>query len=102
MKGKHGHKGHHHGKHHRAEGGGMPMKVSGNPDVFKEAEEKHKHGGKVGKKKHHGMHPEGHGSKHRHDRPRRRAGGRVGSDKSPLSSAHHGGKAGEMHAGEPD
>jgi len=54
------------------------------------------------KKKHHEMHPEGHGSKHRHDRPRRKSGGRVGSDKSPLSSAHHSTKAGDMAGGQPD
>lgn len=101
MKGKH--HGHHHGhKKHKAEGGRTEMKVSGNPDVFKEAEER-KHGGKVHKgKKHHEMEPEGHKAKHRHDRPKRRAGGRVGSDKSPLSSAHHGGSAGEREHGQAD
>ena len=92
MKGKHGEK-----KHHRAEGGRIGMKVSGNPDVFKEAEEK-KHGGKV--KKHVGA-AEGKMAKHRRDR-KRASGGRVGSDKSPLSSAHHGGKAGERAGGHAD
>jgi hypothetical protein len=31
---------------------------------------------------------EGAKSKHRMDRPRRASGGRVGSDKNPMSSAH--------------
>lgn len=50
-------------------------------NVIKEAMEK-KHGGKVVDK------PEGKKSKARMDkRPRRASGGRVGSDKSPFSSA---------------
>lgn len=91
-----------HHKHHRKDGGRTEMKVSGNPDVFKEAEDKHgtekKHGGKV---KHHGKHKRAAGGKvlglmtggavrPRLDRPGRKRGGRVGSDTSPLSSAHHG------------
>jgi hypothetical protein len=80
----------------------MPDKVSGNPKVFEEAHEKHAKGGKVGKKKHHRMHPEGHMAKHRHDRPRRARGGHVGSDKNPMSSAHHGGHAGERKGGAAD
>jgi hypothetical protein len=78
-----GHKSHHHGKH-KASGGRTEMKVSGNPDVFKEAEEKKK-GGRVGKHvgSIHGKHPA-----HRMDRPGRKSGGRVGADRSPLSSAH--------------
>jgi hypothetical protein len=72
------------GKRGRKAGGSVPMKVSGNPNVIKEAEEK-KRGGKVGKHvgKIHGGHPA-----HRMDRPGRKSGGRVGADKSPLSSAH--------------
>jgi len=97
----------HHEKH-KASGGRTEMKVSGNPDVFKEAEGKEsydegderKRGGKV--KKMRGMMPEGKKAKHRMDRPKRKSGGRVGSDRSPLSSAHHGGKAPEMARGEPD
>jgi hypothetical protein len=55
-------------------------------NVVKEAEEK-KHGGRV-KKEVEKM--EGAKSKHRMDkRPRRASGGRVGSDKSPFSSAHN-------------
>ena len=83
------------------------MKVSGNPDVFKEAEGKEsydkgderKRGGKVKKKE---MHAEGEKSKHRMDRPRRARGGGVGADRNPLSSAHRGGKAGEDAGHEPD
>lgn len=97
----------------------MPEKVSGNPEVFKEAREEHKHGGRVGKKhhgkkhrkhggkvEHHGKHremgPEGEMAKHRMDRPRRARGGGVGADKRPFSSAHHSTSAGEMKGGEPD
>lgn len=125
-----GHKGHHHKhgghvdghhdgehhKHHRRAGGRTEMKVSGNPDVFKEAEEK-KHGGKV---KHKGKHHRASGGKvlglmtggavrPRLDRPGRKRGGRVGADRSPLSSAHHGHadghespKSGDTYGGTPD
>ncbi len=116
--GHHEHKGHkgHKGHHHRKHGGRTEMHVSGNPDVFKEAEGKEsyakgdekKHGGRA---KHHGKH---HGKHHRAaggpvkapgvalglmtgggvrprlDKPGRKAGGRVGADRSPLSSAHKG------------
>lgn len=99
MKGKHGHK-----KHRRDGGARVDMKVSGNPDVFKEADER-KHGGKV-KKKELG-HAEGKMAKHRRDRAHggkahRAKGGKLGSDKSPLSSAHHGGSAEERAGGQPD
>jgi hypothetical protein len=97
----------HHGKH-KARGGGAEhggeghekhMVASGNPNVIKEAEE-HKKGGKVGKhKKHHrakggpvtktvGLMTGG-AVRPRLDRPGRKSGGRVGSDTSPLTSAHH-------------
>ena len=56
------------------------MKVSGNPNVFKEAKARKK-GGKV-------CAPEGGMAKMRKDRPRRASGGKVGSDKNPFSSAH--------------
>jgi hypothetical protein len=90
-------------KHHRASGGGLPMKAAGNPNVFKEAEKKgeggsRKHGGKV-----HKMH--GAMSRHRLDRPGRKRGGGVGSDRSPLSSAHKvssASKDGEMRGGHAD
>ena len=109
----------HHEKHeghkkHKASGGRAHEVVSGNPDVLKEAKgeesydegDERKRGGKV--KKHVGA-PEGKKAKHRMDRmphhmhKGRKSGGLVGSDKSPLSSAHHGGKAaGDMSGGEPD
>ena len=98
------HDGHHH-KHHRKGGGRIGMVASGNPDVIKEAEGKEdyakgdekKHGGRA---KHH-KHKRATGGKviglmtggavrPRLDRPGRKSGGRVGSDRSPLSSAHHG------------
>ena len=79
----------HHGRHHKAEGGEAIMKAGGNPEVEKEAEEK-KHGGAAKRhKRKHGGHVEGHKEKARHDRHHRKTGGRVGSDHSPLSSAHH-------------
>jgi len=74
------------------------MKVSGNPDVFKEAEGKEpyakgdekKRGGKVKKRNAGGKVlglMTGGAVKPRLDRPARKAGGRVGSDMNPLSSA---------------
>jgi len=100
----------HHEKKHKSSGGRAHEVVSGNPDVLKEAHGKEpydegderKRGGKVKKK--HGMEPEGKMAKHRMDRPHkgRKSGGRVGSDKSPLSSAHHSGGTGEKAGGEPD
>ena len=86
-------------KHHKAGGGKIEvdgMKANeggGDPAVEREAEEK-KHGGKAmqhGKKhRKHGGHVDGHEKKHRMDHkvPGRKSGGRVGADKSPLSSAH--------------
>lgn len=58
-----------------------PAMAGGNPNVMEDVA-KRKHGGKVlgqmaGAK-----------AKHRLDRPGRKMGGRVGADKSPLSSAH--------------
>lgn len=112
-----GHKEHHHkhgGRAHHARGGSTGREheyAGGNPDVIKEAEGKEpyskgdekKHGGKV--KKHHGKeHKRAAGGKveksvglmtggavrPRLDRPGRKMGGRVGADRSPLSSAHKG------------
>jgi len=54
-------------------------------NVEKEADEK-KHGGRV--KKADGGKVEGCAPKMRMDRAKRASGGRVGSDKSPFSSAH--------------
>lgn len=68
-------------RHTKKAAGGGVMKVSGNPDVFKEAESRKKGGkvlGKMGGMK----------AKHRMDKPGRKRGGRVGADKAPLSSAH--------------
>lgn len=88
-------------RHKRDSGGRTNMKVSGNPDVFKEAEGKKK-GGKcraaggsvtagvgaapaatkeVGRMS-------GGAVKARMDRPGRKKGGRVGANNSPLSTAH--------------
>jgi hypothetical protein len=36
------------------------------------------------------------------DKPHRASGGRVGADKSPLSSAHRTTKTGERAGGQPD
>lgn len=67
--------------------GGGAMKVSGNPNVFKEAAER-KDGGKVESKgKVLGLMTGG-GVRPRLDRPGRKLGGRVGADKSPLSTAN--------------
>lgn len=91
---------------HKKSGGRTEMKVSGNPDVFKEAEEK-KHGGKVKRAtggKVIGLMTGG-GVRPRLDRPGRKSGGRVGADKSPLSSAHSmvsDKKDGETQAGAAD
>lgn len=70
------------GARHKKSGGGVaPMKVSGNPDVFKEAAARKKGGKVIGKM-------EGGKAKHRFDKPGRKSGGRVGANKSPLSTAH--------------
>lgn len=100
-----GHKGNHHGKH-KAGGGRTNMVVSGNPDVLKEAKGKEpydegderKHGGRAKKHKRAtggkvtalGLMTGG-AVRPRLDRPGRKMGGRVGADRSPLSSAHKGG-----------
>lgn len=79
---------------HKASGGRTEMKVSGNPDVFKEAEDKKKGGkvkratgGGVGVGKVVGLMTGG-AVKPRMDRPGRKSGGRVGANLSPLSTAH--------------
>lgn len=69
-----------HKKHgHKASGG--IVAAGGNPEVVKEAEEK-KHGGKAVGKIHGVL------SRHRLDKPGRKTGGRVGADRSPLSTAN--------------
>lgn len=97
---------HHMGHHMKKEGGRVGMKAAGNPDVFKEAEgeedyakgDERKHGGKVKRAaggKVLGLMTGG-AVKARADRPARKSGGRVGSDRSPLSSAHSSGAAESM------
>ena len=103
------HEGHHKrgghvGSRHHAKGGAAHeshMVASGNPNVIKEAEE-HKRGGKVREHMKH-KHKRKRGGavtktvglmtggavRPRLDRPGRKSGGRVGSDTSPLTSAHH-------------
>ncbi len=106
-----GAKGHHHGRHKKASGGREEMWVSGNPDVEKEAEGKesyakgdeegegHPQKGAKGPHKKRGGRARKDGGKvlglmtggpvrPRLDRPGRRAGGRVGSDRGPLTTAH--------------
>lgn len=106
------HEMHMHVHHHKKKGGRVGMVVSGNPDVLEEAHDdedgaetghEKKHGGKV---KHHKKHKRatggkvlglmtGGGVKARLDRPGRKAGGAVGANRSPLSTAHHGGHGAE-------
>lgn len=76
----------------RAKGGSVKPYNAQGSNVEKEAEEK-KHGGRV-KRKHGGRTKEEHRvegkmAKMHLGRPGRKAGGRVGSDKSPLTSAHN-------------
>jgi hypothetical protein len=83
---------------HRARGGAAtdphkdkevkPYNAAGS-HVEKEAEEK-KHGGKVCRKRGGRAegHVDGHKPKHRIDRPKRAAGGKVGADKSPFTHAY--------------
>lgn len=66
----------------------MADKVSGNPNVFKEAKARKK-GGKA-------CAPDGKMARMRMDKPRRASGGGVGSNKNPFSSAHSVTKA-EKH-----
>lgn len=70
-------------KPERASGGGVqPVKAGGNPKVFEEAARK-----KGGRVKAPGD-IEGMKAKRRADRPGRKAGGRVGANTAPLSTAH--------------
>ena len=82
--------------HKKAHGGRTEMVVSGNPDVLKEAHDKHgtamKHGGKA---KHRATGGKvvglmtGGPVRARLDRPGRKSGGGVGADRAPLTSAHN-------------
>lgn len=102
----------HEGKKHRAKGGKMPMVAAGNPDVIEEAEGKgpgdedqegRKKGGRAKKKRETGGKVvglmTGGGVRPRLDRPGRKAGGAVGANRSPLSTAHSasGGTAGSSN-----
>ena len=69
-----------------SKGSAKTQKYTPENNVEKESEERKK-GGRVEKRARGGM-VEGEKPKHRLDRPKRKSGGRVGSDKSPLSSAH--------------
>jgi hypothetical protein len=85
-------------RHKKADGGRTDMWVSGNPDVKKEAEgresydkgDERKKGGRAKHKKAGGaVHRMAGGPvKARADRVARASGGRVGSDRMPMSSAH--------------
>ena len=68
----------------RASGGGVPDKVSGNPNVFKEAMER-KNGGRA-ERKYVGFWTGG-AVKSRADRPARKSGGRVGANNAPFTTA---------------
>ncbi|MCA6108104.1 hypothetical protein [Bradyrhizobium cenepequi] len=71
-------------RHKMKKAGGGEVYAGGGSNVAKEAMEK-KHGGRVWKEV---EKPEGKKAKARGDkRPRKASGGRVGSDKSPFSSA---------------
>ncbi len=99
-------------RHKKESGGRIGMVAAGNPDVIKEAEGKEdyakgdekKHGGKVKHKRKDGGKVlglmTGGGVKPRLDRPGRKSGGRVGSDRSPMSSAHMHAKPGSAPAEE--
>jgi hypothetical protein len=77
-------------RHKKASGGAM--KISGNPNVFKEAGMKK--GGKVKRATGGAVERKlvqfytGGAVKARADRPARKSGGRVGANTSPLSTAH--------------
>lgn len=81
-------------EHHRRADGGKVQKYTPDDNVEKEAEERKK-GGRVKHERKRGGRTmeehriEGKKAKMRLDRPGRKSGGRVGSDKSPLTSAHN-------------
>ena len=103
-----GHKSEHHKHHKKASGGRTGLVAAGNPDVLKEAEGKEdyakgderKHGGRAKHKRAAGGKViglmTGGGVKPRMDRPARKSGGRVGSDRSPMSSAFKSSSAEKM------
>lgn len=73
--------------HHKRADGGKVEKYTPDDNVEREAEERAR-GGRAMKKRAAGGKVEGEKPKRRMDRPCRKDGGRVGADKSPLSSAH--------------
>jgi hypothetical protein len=81
-----------HEREEHAAGGHVEPEVKPKPynaegsEALKEAEEK-KRGGRMKKKR--GGHVPGEEKRHRLDRPKHKSGGRIGSDKSPLTSAAH-------------
>jgi len=100
-------------RHKKAGGGRTGLVASGNPDVIKEAEGKEdyakgdlkKHGGRTKKRAAGGKVAApgktiglmtGGAVRPRGDRPGRKMGGRVGADRSPLSTAHNSGAAESM------
>ncbi len=98
--------GSHKANHHKhAKGGRTNMVVSGNPNVLKEAKgeepydkgDEKKRGGRAKHKRAAGGKVTalglmtGGAVRPRLDRPGRKSGGRVGADRSPLSSAHNSG-----------
>jgi hypothetical protein len=68
-------------------GGGKPKAYDAQGSHVEEEAEEKKRGGAVKKKRARGGKIEGEKPKVRMDRPCRASGGRVGSDKNPLSSA---------------
>lgn len=69
----------------RASGGAVPDKVSGNPNVFKEAAAR-KSGGRVGERKYVGFWTGG-AVKSRADRPARKSGGAVAAKKEGVAGS---------------
>lgn len=66
-----------------AKGGSVkPVKAGGNPEVFAEAASRKKGGKVIGK-------DAGDKAKRHMGKPGRKAGGRVGANTSPLSTAHN-------------
>ena len=76
-------------RHRKGRASGGIAVAGGNPNVLEEARAKKKGGAVMGK-------IAGPLSRHRLDKPGRKMGGRVGADKSPLSSAHSDSSAPSM------
>ena len=107
-------------RHKKAGGGRTGLVAEGNPDVLKEAKgeedyakgDEKKRGGRAKRASGGKVAPKalglmtGGAVKPRMDRPARKSGGRVGSDRNPMSSAYGHAKAGtapmEEEGGQPD